>query len=709
MASSPVPSWLKTIRPIFVGIALVVILTLTLISNLLTAPTLSLKVGDTAPEDILAPRSISFFSEVLTKNTRQEAIDGVRDVYNPPDVRVARNQVSHTRLILDFIETVRADTLAGRERQISYIQAVPELEIDNNVLDILFNLSTTGWETVRQDTLDVVDEAMREEIRPDRLEEARAAIPLLVRLELSEDEATVVTALAQDLIVPNSTFNALLTQQAREEAANLAEPVRQSFDLNSTIVHQGDVLDEADIEAMQQFGMMQSEQNWQDTISPFIISLLVVILLALYIQKYFPRFLSSGRHLSLISFLLVLFVLAAKLIVPGRAIMPFFFPAAGLAMLLTVLFDANLAIVVSIYLAVLVGYIGGNSLELAMYTGVGGITSALVLKKSPRISSFFRAGIIVAIANICVILIYRLDSSDLLGILQLIGASALNGLFSAAITLVGFYVIGNVFNVVTSFQLLELARLDHPLLQELLRLAPGTYHHSLMVANLAEQAARKIGADADLVRVGSFYHDVGKIIRPYFFTENQNGDNAHQRLDPLTSAQTIANHVKDGIDLAKRYRLPEKIRAFIPEHHGTRTVRYFYHQAKKAATDPDLIQEKDFKYPGPKPASRETAIVLLADSCEAASTALQSRTEQELARVVNEVINSIALDGELNNSGLTMGDIQAIKESFIESLQGRFHARPKYPGQRTSDQLKSVKNIEKVITKPKNLLTEEEE
>ncbi len=208
-----------------------------------------------------------------------------------------------------------------------------------------------------------------------------------------------------------------------------------------------------------------------------------------------------------------------------------------------------------------------------------------------------------------------------------------------------------------------------------------------MVSNLAEQAARRIGADADLVRVGSFYHDVGKIARPYFFTENQDGSNAHARLDPLTSAQTITNHVKDGLDLAKRYRLPEKIRAFIPEHQGTRTIKFFYHTAIKAAADPSTVDPDDFRYPGPRPQSRETAVVLLADSCEAASTALQSRTEIEIADIVSKIINEVVLEGELDESGLTLGDIHVIRDSFVASLQGRFHRRPKYPGQRTSDKL----------------------
>ncbi len=607
-------------------------------------------------------------------------------------MRVARAQISTSRQILDFLETVRDDALAaqqteGRQLQKDYINSVPELDLADDVLAILLDLTAGQWDSVRHNTITVIDEAMREQIRDDRLAEAQAAIPLLVRLELPESEATVVTALAQQLIVPNSSLNLQVTEEYRQEVAGSIEPVRQAFDINSTIVHEGDTIDKSDIEAMQQLGLLQAETDWQARASLFVAVLLIVVLLGQYLLRLHPEFFSSGRHMLLLAALLILFVLAAKFLVPGQILLPFLYPAAGLAMLLTVLFDPNLAIAVTICLAALVGFIGGNSLELTVYTAVGGILAALVIRKSPRISTFFRTGILVGIANSSVILIYRLSGSDLRGILELVGTSFLNGLLSSGITLAGFFVVGNVFNVVTALQLQELARLDHPLLQELLRQAPGTYHHSLMVANLAEQAASQIGADAPLVRVGSFYHDVGKIARPYFFTENQEGANAHARLDPRTSADTIISHVADGLELAKRYRLPDKICAFIPEHQGTRTAKFFYHQALKAAADPSLVDEQDFKYPGPKPQSKETAVVLLADSCEAASTALQSRSGEEIEGLVNRVINDIVLQGELDESGLTLGDIQEIKTSFAETLHGRFHVRPKYPGQRTSDKL----------------------
>jgi len=229
-------------------------------------------------------------------------------------------------------------------------------------------------------------------------------------------------------------------------------------------------------------------------------------------------------------------------------------------------------------------------------------------------------------------------------------------------------------------RLIELSRPDHPLLQRLLREAPATYHHSLMVANLAEQAAERIGANAMLTRVGAYYHDVGKIARPYFFTENQaEGVNPHDRLDPSTSAEIIISHVKDGLELARRYRLPGRIRAFIPEHHGTSWVSFLYGKAVQLAGDAALVDESDFRHHGPKPQSKETALVMLADGCEATVRAMRPTSAEEVAEIVNRVISERVADGQLSECDLTLRDLEIIRETFISALKGVFHPRIKYP------------------------------
>jgi putative nucleotidyltransferase with HDIG domain len=286
-----------------------------------------------------------------------------------------------------------------------------------------------------------------------------------------------------------------------------------------------------------------------------------------------------------------------------------------------------------------------------------------------------------------VILIFRLaQDMGTVELLELLLFSLLNGLIAASITLAGFFIIGGLFGMMTTLQLQELSRLDHPLLKDLLRRAPGTYHHSIMVANLAEQAAERVEANSALVRVGAFYHDVGKMNRPPFFTENQEGINPHETLDPFSSARIIISHVQDGLDLAKKHRLPDRIQDFIAEHHGDRLLYVFHKKAEEQLEEGETLDESRFRYNGPRPRSRESGIVLLADSVEAASSALRPNNGEAIEKLINKIIDDHVKDGQLDDSGLTLGDLKAIRESFTETLKGRFHVRVKYPGNEELEQ-----------------------
>jgi putative nucleotidyltransferase with HDIG domain len=259
----------------------------------------------------------------------------------------------------------------------------------------------------------------------------------------------------------------------------------------------------------------------------------------------------------------------------------------------------------------------------------------------------------------------------------------LGGLVSAGLTLIFFFLIGNMTHIVTHIQLLELSRPTHPLLADLLRRAPGTYHHSLVVGNLAEQAAIRVGANAFLCRVGAYYHDVGKMARPYFFTENTPpGVSLHENLDPETSAQAIISHVTEGLRLAKKHRLPQVIHHFIAEHHGTELVSYFYHQAVQDADgDESQVERGRFCYPGPKPQTKETAILMLADASEATVRSVQPQSNDEIDSIVRKTIANRMKSGQFDECDMTMRDLEQVRIAFNEVLQGVSHPRVKYPEQ----------------------------
>jgi putative nucleotidyltransferase with HDIG domain len=368
--------------------------------------------------------------------------------------------------------------------------------------------------------------------------------------------------------------------------------------------------------------------------------------------------------------------------VPGHTVLPYLLPMAALSIMLAVLIEVQLSILVTILIGLIIGYVADGSLEFTAYAVLGGLVGAFSLGRVDRVNRLLWSGVYVSLMNLAVVLVFRGIGSnvDPMGLVQLIAAGVANGVFSASLTLIGFFLAGNFLGITTSLQLHELARPTQPLLRQLLLRAPGTYHHSLLVSNLAEQAAERIGADALLTRVGAYYHDVGKMVRPYFFVENQmEGVNVQDRLDPQTSAQIIISHVKDGIDLAKKYRVPRDVRDFIPEHQGTGIIKYFYHQAVERADDPSLLDEDDFRYPGPKPQSKETAIVMLADSCEAAVRASHPTSIEEVDKIVRRIVTDKLTSGELDECDLTTRDLDQVRSAFVEMLHGVFHPRVKYP------------------------------
>jgi len=310
-------------------------------------------------------------------------------------------------------------------------------------------------------------------------------------------------------------------------------------------------------------------------------------------------------------------------------------------------------------------------------------------------------GLLIALGNIVVVgAFYNTDfsmSADL-SIGSLLLYCFLNGILSAVVAIGVLYLVSVIFNYPTAVKLLELSQPNHPLLQRLLREAPGTYQHSLQVANLSEQAANAIGANDDLVRVAALYHDIGKMANPAFFTENQvEGINPHDVLnDPARSADIIISHVTDGERIARQYRLPSRVRDFILEHHGTQ-ILHFYQMALEQADDDEVVDEEQFTYPGPKPQSKETAILMLADTCEATVRARKPTRKPEILEIVQQSIEGKIKAGQLDESGLTLNDLKTIKRVFVDMLQGIFHPRisyaapaatatpPKEPGRDTTD------------------------
>lgn len=645
--------------------------------------TFGLQAGDVAPQDILAPYPLSYTSEVLTEEARQATANAVSNVYDPPDSQVARQQIDKLRAALDFIEAVRADENADLDQKLQDLKAIESLELNQETAQALLTLSESRWQAVREEVETVLEQVMRTEIRPDRVEQARRSVPALVSISMPQEQADLVVQLTRAFVAPNSMLNEPATQDARQRARESVSPIIQSYAAGETIVSRGEIVTEQDIEALEHYGLLTEPQPWREIAYRGLLVTLIGFGVLLYAYRVHPEQINSMRMAITTSLLFVTFTLGLSFMVPGRTVMPYLFPTATLPMLIAVLMGPGMGVMSAISIGALAGFLAPRGLEIGLYMGLSGIMGGLVIGKAERLSSFFWAGLASSLAAVAVVVIFRFPdpATDLVGKATLMGAGLMSGLISASLGFGLLLLIGNLLGFTTNLQLIELARPDHPLLQFILRNAPGTYQHSLQVANLAEQAARAIGANAPLTRVGALYHDAGKALRPQFFIENQiPGQNIHEQLDPTTSASVIVGHVNDGLQLARKHRLPKAVRDFIPEHHGRLEASFQYQAAIDAAGgDQGEVDKAEFTYPGPRPRSRETALLMLADGVEAKARAESPTDEQQIKDLVRWVIQDRLAAGQLDRTELTLKDLDTVRRSFVNTLRGMYHPRIRYP------------------------------
>ena len=654
-----------------------------LASDIIGKPRLAIQKGQPAPQDIAAPSHIEFVSEVRTKAEKQRAAAAVADIYDPLDRQVGRGQVSLALQVLSFIDSVRADPYATPEYRRQALAAIQVVRLSPQVISDTLALDETQWKTVQLETRRVLDEIMRREIKSGQEDARRREVRTLIDFELNETQTAIVDEIVGALIKTNRMYNTEKTEQARQAAMDAVKPIVRTLEANQVIVRSGEIVDDEDLEALNALGLLSSSPDWYAVANAGLVALILAVAVSVYLSNVEPQVRETPKYLLLLLLLLLLFAFGAKWSTGLGDFQPYLMPLGTAAILASVLLNVRIGLVVHLVICLIVGYLAQRQVGLFWYHLVGGLVGLFAMRRVQHINTFVRTGGYVIIANLVTMATFvpqegRLDT---LWLTQLGLSAAVNGALTAILALGGYSLLGALFQITTSLQLMDLARPTHPLLRDLLLKAPGTYHHSIMVGNMAEQAAEAIGADALLARVGAFYHDIGKTMRPYFFTENQiDGNNPHNLLDPETSAQIIRSHTVEGMALAKKYRLPKELRAFIEEHHGTAVISYFYHKATQSAGT-ENVREEDYRHVGRPPQSKETAIVMLADTCEAAVRSVRPHNVEELEALLRKLIAAKIASGQLDHAPLTLQEIETITRSFINTLQGVFHPRIQYPGQ----------------------------
>ena len=653
--------------------------------------TQALDVGTVAQITLQAPRDLEYVSDIRTEEARQAAESAVELVYTLPDPAIARQQIERLNTTMQYITSVRTNTDLTGEQKKSDIVTLSDVRLQLGTIDYLFAISDSRWEVVQAEALRVLEQVMRRAIHEDKVEAAQTGISSFVSLTLSEQQSVLVTELVNAFVVPNSFYSEELTTAARQAARDAVKPIVQTYKTGETIVPAGEIITPADLEAFQQLGMIRPGQRWEDVLGAAAIVLLSAVLVPLY---FFRRnravVVNDPRSILVIALVFIIFLLGARLFT-NRTLTPYGYPLQAAGLLITTLFGLETGLVIAIPLCLLASYGLSNTLDLAPYYLISSLIGLLVLGPVRRFWGFVRAGIAISLSGFVVLMAYRLPffTPDWLGIVQFVGVVVFAGFAAASVALLLQFLLAQTLGLTTAFQLLDISRPDYPLMQFLLRNAPGTYQHSLQVANLAEQAAEKIGADPLLTRVGAQFHDIGKALNPTFFIENQipGNVNKHHDISPEESAATIIRHVTDGMQLAKKHRLPRRLHDFILEHHGTLITRYQYTQAMDAAGgDVTKVDIENFRYPGPRPNSRETALLMLADAAEARARAERPDTDDELRALVRSVIETVQKFGQLDDTLLTLRDLNLITESFAATLRGTYHPRIQYPNAKVPDQ-----------------------
>lgn len=643
---------------------------------------LLLQPDQIAPFTVVAPQQITFESQVLTERARERAAAQVAEQYDFEEATVRQEQVAVAREVMAQIGEIRQhadDTIAQRTNDLMALEA-PGLDAETAVQ--ILSLTDEQWAQVAREVPIALDRAMRTEIRESTINQARRAVPGFISSFLDDASSDVTIQLVRNLIRPNSFPNPERTEALRNEARANVAPVYVTLIEGETVIRSGDRATAEQAEKLTILSRLQSEWDFWTLARSTVFVLLVLSITITALARVRRSLLSNPRELALLLILTVIWLLAAKAMMVNHPWLPFLLPMAAYGILVSVFCKMRVAQVLITMFALVLLYMLPTNAAMVIYHTLGSMAAILIVGRAERLNSFLWAGLAAAGINLAVMVAmfapFRTYSSTMM--VEMLLVIAIDGALTAAISLVGYFVLGNLFGITTPLQLTELSRPTHPLLRQVLLKASGTYHHTILVSNLAERAAAAIGADALLVRVGAYYHDIGKTVRPYFFAENiMDGSSPHEKLDPLTSAQIIISHVKDGLDLARKYNLPDRIQDFIREHHGRSLVKYFYLMAQRQNEDDTPISEDDFRYPGPNPRTRETAILMLADTCEAAVRAMRPASREELELLVNRLIDERVANGELDESDLTFKELQIVKNIFLQVLQGVHHPRIKYP------------------------------
>ncbi|EHK2366784.1 HD family phosphohydrolase [Clostridium perfringens] len=664
----------KDYKKIILYIITFIVLYCTLMTGIITRK-YDLKVGDIPKSDIKAHREI--IDESATEARKKEAEEKVDKQYS---LRTDVQKQSEEKIkgFFSSVEKVLAQDKPEEEKAKLIPRAPFKItDAQANKIASMNEQSTKKLESVCIDGLNKAYEAPIEDGNEQDLKEAKKEYTdFISSSDLSDSEKAIALNFV-NVVEPNFFYDKEKTDELIKETLKQVPPVM--IKKNQIVVSEGEPVTAHQLELLGTLGLLSDSAS---ALYIYIaLGVLVIIVMYLqygYIHKYYPAINKEFSKIVMISILNVFPVILARLF---GMMSNYIIPLACMPMLITLLLNYKISLVFSMLNVILIGGAVGFNPNIIILAILNVVLGGTLLRKMQQRNDILYSSITVAVlSSILTFSVGTLTTNNFMEILADSTFAAAGAILSGILTIGVLPFFESTFDIVTNAKLLELSNPNNPLLKKLLMEAPGTYHHSILVANLAELAAEQVGGNPLLARIGAYYHDVGKTKRPYFFRENQFGKkNPHDRLKPEVSSKIIISHVKDGSELAKEYNLPKTIHDFIVTHHGETLVKYFYLTVKNNSENPEEVKEENFKYPGPKPMSKEQGIVMLADSTEAAVRSINEPTEEKIEKMVNNIIDDKLASGQLDNCDLTLRDISKIKKCFLKALNGIHHERIEYP------------------------------
>lgn len=687
---------------ITIFILLAIVMYFVMLSNV-KPEKLDLSLYSVAKKDVLSPITVEDKEETLKR--QQAAMASVEDQY------VLKNSYGIDRVnliselfnsVMDVKEETSESELPRDEKVDLLFKDVPkELQenLPRNVFITLLNASQANLDTAKSTTITAVQQAMKETIRVGLEQEKKnEVVNEINQVNIDVEIRDAMATIAQYAIVANYFYDIQATEEKKQEALDSISPV--NIRSGQVLVKEGQKIDREIFRQLKLVGLLDDETDSFIYIGLFLFVCLLTGLIAYFFKDVQSQSRSENTNLMIYSIIFTFTILIMKVIslFPSSIDFGVIVPIAMTSMLLKMLINERVAILTGVVFAVIGGIIFNIDLLskfnylIGTYLLFSSLAGVIFLNSPNRRSKILKAGFLISIINMITIsALFMMQSGHFSGIE--IGSYLLlafsSGFISAVLTLGLVPVFEAGFGILSTMKLIELSNPNHPLLRKILIEAPGTYHHSIMVANLSDAASEAVGANGLLARVGSYYHDIGKTKRPHFFIENQmNIENPHDKVSPYISKKVIIAHPYDGSKLLKEYKIPQEIIDITEQHHGTSLVKYFYFKAKEAS-DTEVL-ESEFRYPGPKPQSKEAAIVAIADSVEAAVRSLKRPTPQKIEDMVRAIISDKLQDGQFNECDITLKELDLAAKTMCEMLKGIFHQRIEYPENQTNKKVKEA-------------------